>query len=386
MAQASEYGRSARWYNNYDAEIEFCKKNGFGFMQIWYINGKLKHDTLPDPVEKAIFEANFPIIVHAHFTIEDYAEYSEDLLRILKHLKHKEVIIHPFCEPSSINRDTIYKLSEYNKKITDMFFNEKITVYIENNAKTMPLIYEPEELRLIFNDSPKTELLLDIAHIGDYAHLQELINIKYPKMLHISDRYLSSEHEHLPIGRGDINFELIFSKYLSDFTGKVILEIPEEDNIIIDSMAKIKKAVKNIKYEATLKSAMEYAALGNIEEWLQKYLCGEGANRGLAEGLKLEEREYTGPVLMSLDLFGRGYGPEPGMKFSIREDDKEQIKWFWLNIGGIMERYRAGKWDMPPLIIEEYEGEYELSDGNHRLEALKMLGIKEYWVILWRTK
>jgi len=139
-------------------------------------------------------------------------------------------------------------------------------------------------------------------------------------------------------------------------------------------------------FEATLKSAMEYASLNKIEGWVQEYLCGEGDNRGLADGLKLEEREYTGPALMNLDLFTRCYGPEPGMKFSIREGDTEQIKWFWLNTGGIMERYRAGNWDMPPLIIEDWGGEYELSDGNHRLEALKMLGVKEYWVIIWKTK
>ena len=89
---------------------------------------------------------------------------------------------------------------------------------------------------------------------------------------------------------------------------------------------------------------------------------------------------------MNLDLFTRTYGPEPGMAYSIREDDKEQIKWFWLNIGGITEKYRAGKWDMPPLIIQDNDGIYEINDGNHRFEALKMLGIKKYWVILWRTK
>ena len=138
-------------------------------------------------------------------------------------------------------------------------------------------------------------------------------------------------------------------------------------------------------YEATLKSAMDYASGNNIEAWVHEYLCAEGDNKGFSDGLKLEPREYEGPKLMNLDLFTRTYGPEPGMKHSIREDDKEQVKWFWFNIGGIAERYRAGNWDMPPLIIQDSGGEYELNDGNHRLEALKTLGIKEYWVILWRT-
>ena len=138
-------------------------------------------------------------------------------------------------------------------------------------------------------------------------------------------------------------------------------------------------------FEANLKSAIEYGRENRIEEWVHEYLCGEGNNKEFSDGLKLEPREYEKPKLMNLDLFTRIYGPEPGMKFSIKEDDTEQIKWFWLNTGGILERYRAGNWDMPPLIIQDCSGEYELNDGNHRLEALKILGIKEYWVILWRT-
>ena len=138
-------------------------------------------------------------------------------------------------------------------------------------------------------------------------------------------------------------------------------------------------------FEATSKSAIEYGRRNNIEEWVHKFLCGEGGNKEFSDGLKLEKRQYDEPKLMDLDLFTRIYGPEPGMKHSIKEDDKEQIKWFWFNIGRIAEKYSAGNWDMPPLIIQDCNGEYELNDGNHRFEALKILGVKEYWVILWRT-
>lgn len=239
-----QFGRSARWYNNYDSEVEFCKTHGFDFMQVWYINGKLKHDTLPDPVEKAIFEANFQIIIHALFTIGDYDKYSEDLLRILKFLNHKEVIIHPSMYPLPAEKDSMYKLAESNKIITDRFYDNGITIYIENNSALDPFNYSPEDLKLVFDYSPKTELLLDIAHIDSYEHLQKIIEVKYPQILHVSDKHFSIGHEHLPIGKGNIDFELIFSKYLSDFNGKIILEIPEEDNVIIDSMARIKEAAR----------------------------------------------------------------------------------------------------------------------------------------------
>ena len=43
-----------------------------------------------------------------------------------------------------------------------------------------------------------------------------------------------------------LDFELIFTKYLNDFNGKVILEIPEDDNVIIDSKIKIQKAMVHI--------------------------------------------------------------------------------------------------------------------------------------------
>lgn len=138
-------------------------------------------------------------------------------------------------------------------------------------------------------------------------------------------------------------------------------------------------------FKATTKSAIEYARQNNLEEWIHTFLCGEGDNKGLSDGLKLEKRYYQEPKLMDLDLFQRCYGPEPGLKYSIREDDEEQIKYFWKNIAAIAERYKTGEWDMPPLIIQECDGVFELNDGNHRYEALKKLGIKEYWVILWGT-
>jgi hypothetical protein len=33
-------GRGIRWYNNYQSEIEFCRKHNFDFMQIWFKDGK----------------------------------------------------------------------------------------------------------------------------------------------------------------------------------------------------------------------------------------------------------------------------------------------------------------------------------------------------------
>lgn len=98
-----------------------------------------------------------------------------------------------------------------------------------------------------------------------------------------------------------------------------------------------------------------------------------------SEGLKLVPRKYSAPVLMNLNLFERCCGPESNIKFQISESG------FNSNVNAIMSKYKSGNWDMPPLIINRDGNEYEISDGNHRFEALKRLNIDNYWVIIWET-
>jgi hypothetical protein len=68
------------------------------------------------------------------------------------------------------------------------------------------------------------------------------------------------------------------------------------------------------------------------------------------------------------------------MKFKIPEEV------FLKRVEDIISVYKKGDWDMPPLIINRKDNNYELNDGNHRFEALKKLGINQYWVIIWETK
>ena len=234
-----EYGRSARWYNNYAAEIEFCKRHGFSFMQIWYKDGALQFDRLTDPA-KTIKEAGFPIIIHALFDLEDYEKHGQDLLRVLTFLSHKEVIIHPICHTSPITPDTNGRLAELNQKLTETFFKEGITVYIENNSRLDPVNHTPPEVAAVLENSPKTELCLDLAHINDYAHLRELVGVKFPTCLHVADKHFGAVHEHSPVGQGDLDFRYIFSEYLKGFDGKMIFEVvSDNDDDIVDSKTAI---------------------------------------------------------------------------------------------------------------------------------------------------
>ena len=141
-------------------------------------------------------------------------------------------------------------------------------------------------------------------------------------------------------------------------------------------------------FEPTLESSKKYARENKLEEWLHQFLCIEGKHNEMSDAWKRKKMEYFGPILMSFNLIRRCYGPEPEMEARIPEDDEEQLKWFWKNIDDIAERFKTGNWDMPPLIaLDKLEsgGVYGLDDGNHRFEALKKLGVKEYWVIFTKV-
>ena len=132
-----------------------------------------------------------------------------------------------------------------------------------------------------------------------------------------------------------------------------------------------------MEYKPTSASAIEYARTGNLEEWIHLFLCGEGNNKPFSEGLKIQPRRFRAPVMIAIDTFKRSCGPEEGMKWRI------DSKAFNARVNGIIDHYKKGGWDMPPLIVCDDGVSLELNDGNHRYEALVRLGIKQYWVIFW---
>lgn len=140
-----------------------------------------------------------------------------------------------------------------------------------------------------------------------------------------------------------------------------------------------------MEYECTLSSAQSYAKNNKLEEWVHAYLLSDGHNKEFSDGLKLFNRYFLGPVKMPLSLFNRCCGPEENMRWRINEE------WFEKHVKeleGVIIREK----DMPPLIVHyligegKTDGEFELNDGNHRLEAYSRLGIKEYDVIIWITE
>lgn len=159
-------------------------------------------------------------------------------------------------------------------------------------------------------------------------------------------------------------------------------QLAEEYCLSYETIKKIaysKKEVLIMDYKATLSSAKAYAANGKLEKWIHEYLCSDGHNKEFSDGLKLFDRYFLGPVKMPLSFFKRCCGPEDGLKWQIPAEPFEK------KVLSLMDVIK-NKTDLPPLIVSYYNGEFELNDGNHRLEAYNRLGINEYFVIVWITE
>lgn len=164
--------------------------------------------------------------------------------------------------------------------------------------------------------------------------------------------------------------------------GVTIGQLADEYCLSYETIRKIvysKKEVFVMEYKSTTSSAIGYAKNGKLEEWVHTYLLSDGHNKEFSDGLKLLDRYFLGPVKMPLSLFKRCCGPEETMQYVVSEESFERkVK--------ELEKVLTREKDMPPLIVHYVDGDFELNDGNHRLEAYSRLGIKEYYVIVWITE
>ena len=234
-----QIGCLARFFNKYEDEVKFAKLHGFDLMQIWYDRNGIALNKDSFPKENAIKEFDFPTIIHAVLDINEFEEHVPKIIDMLAYLNHKELIIHPICESEEITVDTIYKLSRQVSYALEKLSEKGITLYLENNSRLDPIFNTPKEIEIIFNNNTNLEFLLDVAHIESYEHLNEILDVRMPKALHIADKHLAAIHEHLPLGEGDIDYDFILNNALRSFEGKIILEIIQIDDALIDSRDKI---------------------------------------------------------------------------------------------------------------------------------------------------
>jgi hypothetical protein len=126
-----------------------------------------------------------------------------------------------------------------------------------------------------------------------------------------------------------------------------------------------------------LAAARAAAARGTLAEWVQDYLrAGFWTNLGLADGLLLAPRWWTGPFEVPLDDVARVCGPEPSMHYRMDAAD-------WERDVAAMAAGIDDRTELPPLILEDRPDGWYLADGNHRHAALRLRGDASAWVLAW---
>ena len=227
-----KYGFNARYKFALEEEISLAKENNFDFLQLYYGADKAELDRLANDIDK-IIKKDFPVIIHAVIDLPEFEVAIPELAKILDRLRLDELIIHPVNK----NEQPIDQL--IGKMTFALDFLKPKTIYLENNGRLNPIFHDPREIKSMFETNPSLEFLLDIAHIDDYLYLGQILEIRKPKILHISDRHLEEIHEHLPVGEGNINFKKIFAEFLPNFDGRIIFEIGGEFDNILSSRSKI---------------------------------------------------------------------------------------------------------------------------------------------------
>jgi sugar phosphate isomerase/epimerase len=230
-------GMALRFRENYAEEIDFARSLGFDYFQIWFYNGVLSIETLLEPKEQAIKKALFPVILHAVFDMPDYELYGQKLLELIEFFGHNEVIIHPNCKSEKITTDTIFSLKTKISLIHQELSKRNVKLYVENNSVIDGFFNTIDDLRIIFESCPDIGLLLDLAHINNYDHLKEIVEMRFPECIHIADKHFGIAHEHITLGDGDLDFGMIFNQIIPRYSGRIILEA-------VDSKSSIQKSKK----------------------------------------------------------------------------------------------------------------------------------------------
>ncbi len=234
-------GCLANFNFSYKSEIDFATVNGFDLVQIWYDKNGISLGKDENPIG-SIKANNFPAIIHAVLDINEFKKHVPILAKLLGEFGHKELIIHPVNKSEKLTSETIKKLSNKISFAYELLSKLNIDLYIENNSKLDPIFNTVDDITYIFEQNPDVKFILDIAHIESYEQLKDIVDVKMPEMLHIADKHFDILHEHLAIGDGELDFNMIFSEILNQFDGKIIIEVVQSKDAIISS----KKILKSV--------------------------------------------------------------------------------------------------------------------------------------------
>jgi hypothetical protein len=129
-----------------------------------------------------------------------------------------------------------------------------------------------------------------------------------------------------------------------------------------------------MKFAPTSLSAREAHAAGELSEWTQAFLRGEGGNLGIADPLRERDDDVYLMAEVGLSDVYPISGPEEDYDWPIPPAEFER------RVGTMVRLFEAG-WDAPPLFVHMHT--LRLVDGNHRREALLRLGRRTYWAVMW---
>jgi hypothetical protein len=154
---------------------------------------------------------------------------------------------------------------------------------------------------------------------------------------------------------------MIRNKYAN---GMTVSELADEYYLSLDSIKKIiysKKDERHFTYAPTIRSAVKYANIGMLEEWIQCYLL---LTRKVAPSLNdfmKEEHLYFGVVKFPLRLIQLD-GIELGEDRADEADDNEAV--------------------FPPLLIQYEEGKFYCNEQKEILAALKQRKVNAYPTVI----
>jgi GNAT superfamily N-acetyltransferase len=119
---------------------------------------------------------------------------------------------------------------------------------------------------------------------------------------------------------------------------------------------------------------------GTIQEWIQAYLKELAwKNRSLAAIVHGQQPIWEGPVEVELYALHQIAGPGPDFKFALDADA-------WHRDVEAIASTISDPRDLPPLIVRLEEEGLHISDGNHRVAALRKLGYTKAWALVWHDR
>lgn len=227
--------RGIRWENNFHEEVQLSNALGYEGLQIWYYKGAL-NISCEDKL-RTLKEIDHNIIIHAVWTADEINSDGHKLIKILLDLGHKELIVHPVLDGPRSQR-SIFELEGALLALSRSLKKHDILLFVENNSMIDDINHRLDDMKIIYKHDD-IHLLLDIAHISSYDHLNRILEIRKPEMLHLADKRFHIDHEHLPLGEGQLDFDYIFKECLIDFDGKIILEVAGTDDDLKKSYDKL---------------------------------------------------------------------------------------------------------------------------------------------------